>query len=62
MVIKDSVVEERPIYLFDNEFGERAPEMLSEYEVPKYFKRDFFELLEDRPSYRWILVGPTRAG
>lgn len=36
--------------------------MLSEYSVPKYFQEDFFELLEDRPSYRWILVGPTRAG
>ena len=25
--------EEYPIYLFDNEFGEREPEMLKDYEV-----------------------------
>jgi len=39
--------------------------MLNEYSVPKYFKEDYFDLLngtEARPSYRWLLVGPSRAG
>jgi hypothetical protein len=62
----EKVIEERPVYLFDNSFAERAPEMLTEFEVPKYFKEDFFDLLndhpKDRPSFRWLLVGPTRAG
>eukprot|EP01126_Amoeba_proteus_P053920 TRINITY_DN659_c1_g1_i6.p1 TRINITY_DN659_c1_g1~~TRINITY_DN659_c1_g1_i6.p1 ORF type:complete len:211 (-),score=43.38 TRINITY_DN659_c1_g1_i6:123-755(-) len=36
--------------------------MSLEYSVPIYFQEDFFSLLEDRPSYRWLLVGPARAG
>jgi len=59
-------IEERPIYLFDNTFGERAPEILTEYQKPQYFPDDFFDLLnshpQDRPSFRWLLVGPPRAG
>eukprot|EP01125_Pyxidicula_operculata_P018709 TRINITY_DN6673_c0_g1_i1.p1 TRINITY_DN6673_c0_g1~~TRINITY_DN6673_c0_g1_i1.p1 ORF type:complete len:399 (+),score=116.35 TRINITY_DN6673_c0_g1_i1:60-1256(+) len=63
--------EERSIYLFDDSFGSRAPEMLKEYEVPKYFPVDFFNLLtgkkdecgdDIRPHFRWLLVGPVRAG
>jgi hypothetical protein len=32
--------------------------------IPKYFTEDYFSYLEDpeRPSFRWILVGPTRSG
>eukprot|EP01126_Amoeba_proteus_P053919 TRINITY_DN659_c1_g1_i5.p1 TRINITY_DN659_c1_g1~~TRINITY_DN659_c1_g1_i5.p1 ORF type:complete len:211 (-),score=35.58 TRINITY_DN659_c1_g1_i5:544-1176(-) len=59
----DSVREERPIYLFDNMFSETTEGSMSlEYSVPIYFQEDFFSLLEDRPSYRWLLVGPARAG
>jgi hypothetical protein len=38
--------------------------MLEEYEVPPYFQEDFFSLLKgnDRPSFRWLLVGPARSG
>ena len=52
------------MYLFDNDFGERNPELLKQYEVPKYFKEDLFEGLSsvDRPSYRWLLIGPNRSG
>jgi hypothetical protein len=32
--------------------------------IPKYFTEDYFAYLEEpeRPSFRWILVGPTRSG
>ncbi|RKP07513.1 hypothetical protein THASP1DRAFT_30669 [Thamnocephalis sphaerospora] len=53
-----------PIYVFDAEFGERAPAMLSDYKVPGYFQHDYFELLGDklRPPYRWFVMGPARSG
>jgi hypothetical protein len=59
-----SVQEQQPIYLFDNDFAEKVPQFLKEYEVPMYFREDFFSLLgpKDRPSFRWILVGPPKSG
>lgn len=56
--------EDTPLYLFDNDFGEKSPEMLNEYEPPIYFHEDYFKLVKggDRPSFRWILVGPPRSG
>jgi hypothetical protein len=56
--------EDTPLYLFDNDFGEKAPEMLKEYEPPVYFQEDYFKLIKggDRPSFRWLLVGPPRSG
>lgn len=55
-----------PLYLFQTQFNELqgCADMLKRYEVPKYFKEDYFELLdkEDRPPYRWFLVGPKRSG
>lgn len=56
--------EQSPMYLFDNDFAEKAPVLLQEYEVPTYFKEDFFSLLgpKDRPSFRWILIGPPKSG
>lgn len=35
--------DEKPIYLFDNKFHLRAPDLLEDYEVPVYFKEDLFE-------------------
>lgn len=59
----DNVIEERPIYLFCNEFCDRAPQMSKEYIIPPYFTTDYFSLLKERrPSFRWLLVGPVRAG
>eukprot|EP01118_Nematostelium_gracile_P000722 TRINITY_DN10744_c0_g1_i1.p1 TRINITY_DN10744_c0_g1~~TRINITY_DN10744_c0_g1_i1.p1 ORF type:complete len:225 (-),score=42.44 TRINITY_DN10744_c0_g1_i1:21-695(-) len=56
--------DDKPIYLFDNKFQQRAPDMLSDYSVPIYFAEDLFELMtnEDRPDYRWFLCGPSRSG
>ncbi|KAG5475627.1 hypothetical protein LSCM4_04209 [Leishmania orientalis] len=55
--------DERPIYMFDAEFGSVLDaERL--YTVPPYFARDdFFSALGDRrPKFRWIIAGPRRAG
>jgi hypothetical protein len=59
-----TVAEHHPIYLFDNEFIEKAPELGRHYEVPEYFREDLFSLLKEphRPSFRWILIGPPRSG
>ncbi|KAI7829573.1 hypothetical protein BC939DRAFT_11394 [Gamsiella multidivaricata] len=53
-----------PFYLFDPCFAEAVPEMGTAYEVPKYFRIDYFSLLKGsaRPPYRWILIGPQRTG
>jgi hypothetical protein len=60
----EKTTEEQPLYLFDNDFGEKAPQLLKDYEVPMYFKEDYFSFIEgkDRPSFRWILVGPQKSG
>ena len=73
MTLKDyflycsTVREETPLYLFDNEYPVKSPQMLEEYNVPIYFQTDFFSYIERsnkemRPSYRWTLFGPTRSG
>jgi len=56
--------DDKPIYLFDNKFFERAPSMLKDYRVPEYFSVDLFEHMKtaDRPDWRWFLVGPPRSG
>mmetsp|Transcript_30325 Transcript_30325/g.76224 ORF Transcript_30325/g.76224 Transcript_30325/m.76224 type:complete len:512 (-) Transcript_30325:6-1541(-) len=58
------VHEESPLYIFDKRFAERNPEMAAAYEVPSYFSgdQDLFSLLENRPDYRWIIMGPARSG
>eukprot|EP01112_Ceratiomyxa_fruticulosa_P021908 TRINITY_DN786_c0_g1_i1.p1 TRINITY_DN786_c0_g1~~TRINITY_DN786_c0_g1_i1.p1 ORF type:complete len:499 (-),score=88.90 TRINITY_DN786_c0_g1_i1:508-2004(-) len=58
-----TVQEEMPMYLFDHDFGITAPKLGEDYKVPELFGEDFFSLLgESRPSYRWLLIGPARAG
>ncbi|RHZ76460.1 hypothetical protein Glove_197g80 [Diversispora epigaea] len=55
--------DETPLYIFDPNFIDRHPEMAEDYEIPKYFQEDFFEVLADkRPPYRWIIIGPARSG
>lgn len=55
--------DERPIYMFDAEFGSVLDaERL--YTVPEYFARDdFFSVMgARRPKFRWIIAGPERGG
>eukprot|EP01100_Stratorugosa_tubuloviscum_P005992 TRINITY_DN261_c0_g1_i1.p1 TRINITY_DN261_c0_g1~~TRINITY_DN261_c0_g1_i1.p1 ORF type:complete len:527 (+),score=221.65 TRINITY_DN261_c0_g1_i1:62-1642(+) len=61
--------DEDPIYLFDPKFGDNYPEMLSDYEIPIFFKEDYFNVLNDgteaeqeRPRFRWFLWGCPRSG
>ncbi|KAH7512292.1 arginine-specific demethylase JMJ22 [Ziziphus jujuba] len=59
----DQAKEERPLYLFDPKFAEKVPRLDSEYEVPVYFREDLFSLLgNERPDYRWIIIGPAGSG
>ncbi|KAF8284228.1 hypothetical protein C4B63_2g511 [Trypanosoma cruzi] len=55
--------DERPIYMFDAEFG-TSMAIESLYSVPEHFIcDDFFKVLGDaRPKYRWIIAGPRRSG
>jgi histone arginine demethylase JMJD6 len=55
--------DDSPLYVFDSHFGERAPEMLRNYQIPPYFAEDLFRLGGDRrPPHRWIVFGPYRSG
>ncbi|VAI91527.1 unnamed protein product [Triticum turgidum subsp. durum] len=59
----DNAEEERPLYLFDAKFADKVPEMGSDYEVPVYFQEDLFKVLgEERPDYRWVIIGPAGSG
>ncbi|KAH7108417.1 Clavaminate synthase-like protein [Auriculariales sp. MPI-PUGE-AT-0066] len=58
------VVDESPLYLFDAEFVRRTDgDMGKEYNVPPIFGEDLFRVMgQQRPDYRWLIVGPSRAG
>ncbi|CAK9160835.1 unnamed protein product [Ilex paraguariensis] len=59
----DQAREERPLYLFDPKFAEKVPALGSEYQVPEYFSEDLFGVLgNERPDYRWIIIGPAGSG
>ncbi|KAI8818137.1 uncharacterized protein EV422DRAFT_190700 [Fimicolochytrium jonesii] len=54
--------DEAPLYLFDKRFAE-GTSLSEDYTVPEYFKEDFFGVLgEQRPDYRWLIIGPARSG
>ncbi|KAI8903141.1 hypothetical protein EDD86DRAFT_233286 [Gorgonomyces haynaldii] len=54
--------EESPLYLFDKTFA-RDSVLQNDYQVPEYFAADLFKHLGDeRPDYRWLIVGPKRSG
>ncbi|GAA5901323.1 hypothetical protein JCM6882_007747 [Rhodosporidiobolus microsporus] len=61
--------DESPLYLFESEFvrktegQEGKPSFGDDYEVPLCFSEDLFSVMGDeRPDYRWLIVGPTRSG
>jgi hypothetical protein len=49
--------EESPLYLFDKEMDN-----LQDYTVPEYFSDDLFSVLDNRPDFRWLIIGPKRSG
>lgn len=55
--------DDQPLYIFDKKFGEKAPNLLDDYSVPEYFSEDLFKVLgENRPDFRWLIIGPSRSG
>ncbi|KXZ56197.1 hypothetical protein GPECTOR_1g170 [Gonium pectorale] len=55
--------DEEPLYVFDPSFAEAAPGIRDLYEVPHVFDKDYFSVLGGgRPAFRWLVLGPARAG
>ncbi|GAB2290674.1 hypothetical protein Dimus_024949 [Dionaea muscipula] len=56
--------DEDPLYIFDDKFGDVAPDLLKDYDVPHLFQEDFFSVLDSdkRPPFRWLIIGPERSG
>ncbi|XP_051118418.1 lysine-specific demethylase JMJ21 [Andrographis paniculata] len=56
--------DEDPLYIFDDKFGEAAPDLLKDYSVPQLFQEDYFDVLDidHRPPFRWLIIGPERSG
>lgn len=53
-------MDESPLYLFDNKFAQSG--LGNDYSVPEYFFDDLFKILDKRPDYRWLIIGPERSG
>lgn len=55
---------EKPMYIFDKKVLSRCSALSGDYSLPPYFKEDLFATMEeeDRPDYRWVLVGPDGSG
>ncbi|KAJ3113907.1 hypothetical protein HDU96_002784 [Phlyctochytrium bullatum] len=55
--------DESPLYIFDGDFGEKAPALLDAYKIPRFFEEDYLSVLGDRrPPFRWVVAGPARSG
>ncbi|GIL61055.1 hypothetical protein Vafri_15459 [Volvox africanus] len=55
--------DEEPLYVFDATFTEAAPGIRKLYDVPHVFTKDYYaELGAARPNFRWLVLGPARAG
>jgi len=63
-------IDESPLYLFDRDFVNRMGLVVSDgdgeneaYCPPDCFVEDLFTLFGDeRPDYRWLIIGPERSG
>ncbi|KAG5179851.1 hypothetical protein JKP88DRAFT_325953, partial [Tribonema minus] len=59
----DATRDDMPLYVFDKRFAAKAPELGRAFGVPPQFADDLFGLLgENRPDYRWLIMGPARSG
>lgn len=58
-----TLVDDQPLFIFDRHFASTVPVLAADYNVPVYFQDDFFSLLgDDRPDYRWLIIGPKKSG
>lgn len=58
-----TTTEENPLYLFDHRFAQNVPSLVADFDVPSIFSEDFFSILgDDRPHYRWLIVGAPMSG
>lgn len=59
-------LDDSPLAVYDSQFGsDERKALLDCYSVPGCFKHDIFDVLtkeDERPPYRWILMGPARSG
>ncbi|KAA1081678.1 hypothetical protein PGTUg99_027495 [Puccinia graminis f. sp. tritici] len=62
-------LDESPVYLFDSQFVEKSSTtrykrgLGDDFSVPEIFQQDLFSCLGDqRPDYRWLIIGPARSG
>lgn len=58
-------LDDAPLAVYDSQFAlDVRACILDEYSVPQFFASDLLDLLPDdqRPPYRWILIGPARSG
>lgn len=53
--------EESPLYLFDKNFAKETS-LGNDFTTPAYFSHDLFKLLDNRPDFQWIIMGPKRSG
>jgi histone arginine demethylase JMJD6 len=57
--------DDSPLYIFDSEFGSHSVlrNLLDDYTPPEFVASDLFSLLDQqRPPFRWFLLGPQRSG
>ncbi len=58
--------DDHPLYLFGSVFkNEKNPNsLLNDFEIPKYFEDDILNFIDEnqRPPFRWFLLGPKRSG
>eukprot|EP00934_Nitzschia_sp_Nitz4_P002578 Nitzschia sp. Nitz4//scaffold22_size323478//219395//220603//NITZ4_000562-RA/size323478-processed-gene-0.418-mRNA-1//1//CDS//3329543100//2568//frame0 len=62
----EGLTDDAPLAVYDSQLdGDERAALLEDYEVPTCFAApDLFEALDEdeRPPYRWILMGPARSG
>ncbi|KAI8928391.1 hypothetical protein BC831DRAFT_448565 [Entophlyctis helioformis] len=56
--------DDSPLYVFDEQFAHRAPDLADAYSTPSIFEQDYLSVLGEsgRPDYRWLVIGPMRSG
>ena len=54
--------DERKLYMINWVFANDHPELLNDFEIPIYFRDDWFQQTEDPPDLLWIFLGPSDSG